>query len=54
MFGLSQAKESIRMADRAVVVEGNLDVVSSHQAGVEMVVATAGFCHDRATFAGAK
>lgn len=42
VFGLSQAKESIRMADRAVVVEGNLDVVSSHQAGVEMVVATAG------------
>ena len=42
VFGLSQAKESIRTSDYAVVVEGNLDVVSSHQAGVRMVVATAG------------
>ena len=42
VFGLSQAKESVRTSDYAVVVEGNLDVVSSHQAGVRMVVATAG------------
>lgn len=42
VFGLSQAKEAIRKSDYAVVVEGNLDVVSSHQAGVNMVVATAG------------
>ncbi|MCL2869246.1 DNA primase [Candidatus Saccharibacteria bacterium] len=42
VFGLSQAKESIRKNDYAVVVEGNLDVVSSHQVGVDMVVATAG------------
>ncbi len=42
VFGLSQAKESIRKNDAAVVVEGNLDVVSSHQAGVKNVVATAG------------
>jgi DNA primase len=42
VFGLSQAKESIRKNDYAVVVEGNLDVVSSHQAGVLQVVATAG------------
>ncbi len=42
VFGLSQAKEAIRKADYSVVVEGNLDVVSSHQAGVKMVVATAG------------
>jgi DNA primase len=42
VFGLSQAKESIRKSDNAVVVEGNLDVVSSHQAGVKHVVATAG------------
>jgi len=42
VFGLSQAKESIRKNDYAVVVEGNLDVVSSHQAGVSGVVATAG------------
>lgn len=42
VFGLSQAKESIRTSDYAVIVEGNLDVVSSHQAGVAQVVATAG------------
>ena len=42
IFGLSQAKEAIRKHDYVVVVEGNLDVVSSHQAGVKQVVATAG------------
>lgn len=42
VFGLSQAKKSIRDSNRAVLVEGNLDVVSSHQAGVTNVVATAG------------
>lgn len=42
VFGLSQAKEAIRQHDYAVVVEGNLDVVSSWQAGVNQVVATAG------------
>lgn len=42
VFGLSQAKEAIRTEDYAVIVEGNLDVVSSHQAGIRPVVATAG------------
>ncbi|MGB4761840.1 MAG: DNA primase [Candidatus Saccharimonas sp.] len=42
VFGLSQAKEAIRSAEFVVVVEGNLDVVSSHRAGVKQVVATAG------------
>lgn len=42
VFGLSQAKEAIRSSDGAVVVEGNLDVISSHQVGVNQVVATAG------------
>lgn len=42
VFGLHLAKEAIRKEDYAVVVEGNLDVVSSHQAGVRQVVATAG------------
>jgi DNA primase len=42
VFGLSQAKEAIRSNDYAVIVEGNLDVVSSHQAGIKQVVATAG------------
>jgi DNA primase len=42
VFGLHLAKEAIRAADKVVVVEGNLDVVSSHQAGVKNVVAAAG------------
>ena len=42
VFGYSQAKEAIRRATHVVIVEGNLDVVSSHQAGVKNVVATAG------------
>lgn len=42
VFGFSQAKQSIRKKDYAVIVEGNLDVVSSHQFGVEEVVAAAG------------
>jgi DNA primase len=42
VFGLSQAKESIRSHSYAVIVEGNLDVVSSHQVGISQVVATAG------------
>ncbi len=42
VFGLHLAKEAIRTHDYAVIVEGNLDVVSSHQAGVTQVVATAG------------
>ena len=42
VFGLSQAKESIRTSDYSVIVEGNLDVVSSHQVGITQVVATAG------------
>lgn len=37
-FGLSQAKEAIRKNDYAVIVEGNLDVVSSHQVDIKQVV----------------
>lgn len=42
VFGLFQAKEAIRNCNYAVVVEGNMDVISSHQAGVIQTVATAG------------
>ena len=42
VFGLSQAKQAIRENDEVIMVEGNLDVTSSHQAGVKQVVATAG------------
>ena len=42
IFGYSQASEAIRRTDYIVVVEGNMDVISSHQAGVCQAVATAG------------
>lgn len=42
VFGLHLSKTAIREHDYAVVAEGNLDVIQSHQAGVRQVVATAG------------
>ncbi len=42
VFGLHHAKESIRKQDTTILVEGNFDVISSHQAGVANVVACAG------------
>lgn len=42
VFGLHLAKEAIRKTGYVVLVEGNLDVIASHQAGVRNVVATAG------------
>lgn len=42
VFGLHMAKDAIRKAGYSVLVEGNLDVIASHQAGVTNVVATAG------------
>jgi DNA primase len=42
VFGLHLAKEAIRKNGYVVVAEGNLDVITSHQAGVRQVVATAG------------
>lgn len=42
VFGLEQAKEAIRQHKFVVIVEGNMDVISSHQAGVKEAVATSG------------
>ncbi len=42
IFGLFQAKEAIRRSGFVVIVEGNMDVISSHQAGVQEAVATSG------------
>ncbi len=42
LFGLDRAKRAIRKVEYAVVVEGNMDVVASHQAGVTNVVASSG------------
>jgi DNA primase len=42
VFGLDLAKDAIRRQGFVVVVEGNMDVIASHQAGVTNVVASAG------------
>jgi len=42
LYGLDQAKEGIRRADRVVVVEGYLDVMALHQFGLSSTVATLG------------
>lgn len=42
VFGLHLAKEAIRKSGFVVIAEGNLDVISSHQADIRQVVATAG------------
>jgi len=42
VFGLHHAKEAIRKNKFAVLTEGNLDVIASHQADVRQAVAVAG------------
>ncbi|MCY4089022.1 MAG: DNA primase [Candidatus Saccharibacteria bacterium] len=42
VFGYFQAKDYIRQAGCSIVVEGNLDVVSCHQAGFKQVIACGG------------
>jgi len=42
VFGLHLAKEAIRKSGYVVVVEGNMDVIASHQVGITNVVASAG------------
>ncbi len=42
VYGLYQAKSAIRKGDRAVVVEGNMDVIACHQVGSTQAVATSG------------
>lgn len=42
LYGLDKAKGAIRNADMAVIVEGNMDVIASHQFEVLNVVASSG------------
>lgn len=42
LFGLHAARQAIRAADAAVIVEGYMDVLSAHQHGFANVVATMG------------
>ena len=42
LYGLFQARQAIAKADKCYLVEGNVDVVSMHQSGVENTVASCG------------
>jgi len=42
LFGLSQAKIAIKSKNRVIIVEGQMDVIMSHKAGVQEVVAVSG------------
>ena len=42
LYGLFQAKQSIARADKCYLVEGQMDVISMHQSGIENVVASGG------------
>jgi len=42
VFGLYQARQALRTLDRAVIVEGNFDVLSMHARGLKNVVAPLG------------
>jgi DNA primase len=42
LFGLSQAKVAIKSKNRVILVEGQMDVIMSHKAGIKEVVAVSG------------
>jgi DNA primase len=42
LYGLSHAKDDIRKLDKAIIVEGYMDLISLFQAGVKNVVAVSG------------
>ncbi len=42
LYGIDRARSAIRETDLAVVVEGNMDVIACHQAGMANVVAASG------------
>jgi DNA primase len=54
IFGLHLAKEAIRKEGFVVVAEGNLDVITSWQAGVKNIVASAGTAMTEAHLRGLK
>lgn len=47
LYGLDRARQAAKKADLAVVVEGNMDVISCHQAGFENTIAVSGTAFTR-------
>jgi DNA primase len=42
LYGISHAKQEIKKKDSVLLVEGNMDVIASHQAGIKNTVAVSG------------
>ena len=42
LYGIDKARNEIKKKDFVLLVEGNMDVVASHQAGIENVIAVSG------------
>ncbi len=42
LYGLSHSKDEIRKLDKAILVEGYMDLISLHQSGIKNVVAVSG------------
>ena len=42
IFGLDKAKQAIKLSDLAIMVEGQMDVITAHQAGYRNVIAASG------------
>jgi DNA primase len=42
LYGLSHAKDELRKLDKAIIVEGYMDLISLYQAGIKNVVAVSG------------
>lgn len=42
LYGLNKAKTEIKKTDQCIIVEGNMDTLMSHQAGVKNTVASSG------------
>ncbi len=47
LYGLFHAKEALRKEKFAIIVEGNIDILSSHRVGVENIVAPLGTAFTR-------
>lgn len=42
LYGLNLAKQEIKSKDSAIIVEGNMDVIAAHQAGIKNTIAVSG------------